>query len=175
MAAQTNRRGGGEGEEEEVKPHAATVLPRATDSDALQTLESATMDVVRLLLARARECGVADADSAGEVDLSVPLVPMPIPMPMPASGVSVSVSKPGSESESGGFRGSESSVGMGMSMSIYIPASVALSQPMLQRLRRKYTQIQRAGIAHGRGYVKGRAAVVKGFVEFLEHEWNDDD
>jgi len=60
-------------------------------------------------------------------------------------------------------------------MSIYIPASVALSQPMLQRLRRKYTQIQRAGIAHGRGYVKGRAAVVKGFVEFLEHEWNDDD
>ncbi|KAK7883409.1 kti12, chromatin associated [Exophiala xenobiotica] len=97
------------------------------------------MDVVRLLLARARECGVADADSAGEVDLSVPLGPTPMPMPMPGSGV------------------------------------VALSQPMLQRLRRKYTQIQRAGIAHGRGYVKGRAAVVKGFVEFLEHEWNDDD
>ncbi|KAK5435206.1 kti12, chromatin associated [Exophiala xenobiotica] len=93
------------------------------------------MDVVRLLLARAREFGVADADSAGEVDLSVPLVPTP----MPGSGV------------------------------------VALSQPMLQRLRRKYTQIQRAGIAHGHGYVKGRAAVVKGFVEFLEHEWNDDD
>jgi tRNA uridine 5-carbamoylmethylation protein Kti12 len=179
MAAKTNRRGGGGGkeegeEEEEVRPHAATVLPRATDSDALQTLESATMDVVRLLLARARECGVADADDAGEVDLSVPLVPMPMPMPMPASGVSVSGSK--SESESGGFRESESSImGMSMSMSIYIPASVALSQPMLQRLRRKYTQIQRAGIAHGRGYVKGRAAVVKGFVEFLEHEWNDDD
>ncbi|KAK5443466.1 kti12, chromatin associated [Exophiala xenobiotica] len=172
MAAKTNTRGGGgkeEGEgEQEVKPHAATVLPRATDSDALQTLESATMDVVRLLLARARECGVADADDAGEVDLSVPLVPMPMPMPVPASGVSVSGSK--SESKSGGE--SESSI---MSMSIYIPASVALSQPMLQRLRRKYTQIQRAGIAHGRGYVKGRAAVVKGFVEFLEHEWNDDD
>ncbi|KAK5337046.1 kti12, chromatin associated [Exophiala xenobiotica] len=179
MAAKTNRRGGGGGgggkEEEreggeEVRPHAATVLPRATDSDALQTLESATMDVVRLLLARAREFGVADADSAGEVDLSVPLVPTP----MPGSGVSVSGSK--SESESGGFRESESStMGTSMGMSIYIPASVALSQPMLQRLRRKYTQIQRAGIAHGHGYVKGRAAVVKGFVEFLEHEWNDDD
>lgn len=135
-----------------MKPHAATVLPRATDSDALQTLESATMDVVKLLLARARECGVADADNAGEVDLSVPI-------PVPASAVSSGDSETAYE----------------LSMSIYIPASVALSQPMLQRLRRKYTQIQRGGIAHGQGYVKGRRAVVKGFVEFLEHEWNDDD
>ncbi len=152
--------GGGE----EVKPHAATVLPRATDSDALQTLESATMDVVKLLLIRARECGVADADNAGEVDLSVPI-------PAPAASAA---SAPAASAVSGPAE-SERETTYELSMSIYIPASVALSQPMLQRLRRKYTQIQRAGIAHGQGYVKGRRPVVKGFVEFLEHEWNDDD
>ncbi len=122
------------------------------------------MDVVKLLLIRARECGVADADNAGEVDLSVPI-------PAPAASAA---SAPAASAVSGPAE-SERETTYELSMSIYIPASVALSQPMLQRLRRKYTQIQRAGIAHGQGYVKGRRPVVKGFVEFLEHEWNDDD
>jgi hypothetical protein len=41
-------------------------------------------------------------------------------------------------------------------------------------LRRKYTQIQRGGIAHGQGYVIGRRAVVEGFVRFLADEWDAD-
>jgi hypothetical protein len=49
-----------------------------------------------------------------------------------------------------------------------------LSQPMLQRLRRKYTQIQRGAIAHGQGYVQGRRAVVEGFADFLDNEFNSE-
>lgn len=127
-----------------VKPHAATVLPRATASDALQTLESATMDVVKSLLAQAREQNLA-AGEGGDVAFSVPL------------------SMPNSTSPSS------------VETSLYIPPGVTLSQPLLQRLRRKYTQIQRGGIAHGQGYVSGRRQVVEGFVGFLAAEWNDDD
>ena len=56
-------------------------------------------------------------------------------------------------------------------LNIEIPPGTMLTQPMLQRLRRKYTQIQRGGIAHGQGYVSGRRAVVEGFGRFLEGEF----
>ncbi|KAK4948561.1 kti12, chromatin associated [Elasticomyces elasticus] len=126
---------------EEVKRHAATVLPKATTSDALQILESATMDVIKHILARSREDGI-DVDTGGDLSLSLPLA--------------------GPESEH-------------YDTSIHIPAGLSLSQPVLQRLRRKYTQIQRGGIAHGQGYVSGRRGVIQGFIEFLDREWNDDD
>ncbi|KAK6385713.1 kti12, chromatin associated [Exophiala oligosperma] len=141
---------------EEVKKHAATVLPRATGSDALQILENATMEVVKHLLARARETGVADVDCCGDVDLF--LIP----------------STTGTTTADGDARGPGDAAGGYENLTLYVPSTVALSQPLLQRLRRTYTQIQRGGIAHGQGYVKGRRAVIKGFVGFLENEWNDD-
>jgi tRNA uridine 5-carbamoylmethylation protein Kti12 len=51
-----------------------------------------------------------------------------------------------------------------------IPPGTILSLPMLQRLRRRFTQIQRGGISHGRGYVKGEKAVGETFVRFLNGE-----
>ncbi|KIW14083.1 hypothetical protein PV08_06864 [Exophiala spinifera] len=167
--------------QEEVRRHAATVLPRATGSDALQVLENATMDVVRHLLVRAREDGVADADCCGTVNLVIPATTATASASSGAGaadrlvGSSVT-SGSGSESVSEGSSGDKEKAGEGTSYetTIYVPSSVALSQPVLQRLRRKYTQMQRGGIAHGQGYVKGRMGVVKGFIEFLEHEWNDD-
>lgn len=127
-----------------VKPHAATVLPKATASDALQILESATMDVTRHVLTRARELGGPADGDGGDVALS-------IPTPTPAD--------PEASYET----------------TLHVPLGIALSQPLLQRLRRKYTQIQRGGIAHGQGYVHGRRGVVEGFIEFLEREWNETD
>ncbi|KIX04064.1 uncharacterized protein Z518_07617 [Rhinocladiella mackenziei CBS 650.93] len=130
----------------QVKPHAATVLPKATTSDALQTLESATMDVARHILVRAREQGLADGnDDGGDVSLSVPIAtPDAIAQQTPYEAT------------------------------LHIPPGATLTQPLLQRLRRKYTQIQRGSIAHGQGYVNGRRAVVEGFITFLDREWNDD-
>lgn len=133
-----------------VKPHAATVLPQATGADALQILEGATMEVVRAVLEAARASGVTSATSAtgsGSGSGEAATLSFSVAMPSPHPAVDAS---------------------------LYVPASVApvLSQPLLQRLRRKYTQIQRGGIAHGQGYVSGRAAVVTGFVEFLDNEWN---
>ncbi|KAJ9605486.1 kti12, chromatin associated [Cladophialophora chaetospira] len=126
---------------EEVKRHAATVLPQVTSSDALQTLESATMDVVKHILAQARAQSL-DLTSGEGGDMS-----FSIPLPNGEEAVDVS---------------------------IHIPSGVAISQPMLQRLRRKYTQIQRGGIAHGQGYVTGRRKVIEGFVGFLEGEWDEE-
>jgi len=124
-----------------VKPHAATVLAPAPSSDALQTLESATSDVVKHLLLQVREqhTGISTSEG-GNVSLSIPV--------------------PNSEET--------------VELSIHIPSGVNLSQPLLQRLRRKYTQIQRGGIAHGQGYISGRRKVVEGFVAFLEADWDED-
>jgi tRNA uridine 5-carbamoylmethylation protein Kti12 len=140
--AATEARQRGENQEA-VKPHAATVLPKATTSDALQVLESATMDVVKYLLSSARDAGLTGgaAGGGGNLTFTIPLPPPDEHSPIEAT--------------------------------IYIPASTILSQPLLQRLRRKYTQIQRGGIAHGQGYVSGRRAVVEGFVRFLDDEWNN--
>lgn len=63
-----------------------------------------------------------------------------------------------------------------LSCEIGLPPGLALSQPMLQRLRRKYAGLQRGGIAHGVGSVAGgRRGVVEGFVRFLGREWGADD
>lgn len=61
----------------------------------------------------------------------------------------------------------------GLACEIEIPPGLLLSQPMLQRLRRKYTGLQRGGIAHGvgNGVEGGRGGVVRGFVGFLGREW----
>ncbi|EXJ90715.1 hypothetical protein A1O1_03819 [Capronia coronata CBS 617.96] len=132
-----------------VKPHAATVLPKATASDALQILESATMDVARHVLARAREQGEALAQGdGGDISLSIPTA-------------------------TAGDADTDADPDATFDTMLHVPAGLVLSQPLLQRLRRKYTQIQRGGIAHGQGYVHGRRAVVEGFIEFLDSEWND--
>ncbi len=60
---------------------------------------------------------------------------------------------------------------------ITIPMGTVLSQPLLQRLRRKYTQMQRAAISHGWEYAgmrDGRAGVVRGFIGFLGAELDGD-
>lgn len=57
---------------------------------------------------------------------------------------------------------------------LLLPANATLTQPLLQRLRRKYTLIQRGGVsAPGRGkhIVQGRAAIIEDFVRFLEVEF----
>lgn len=51
-----------------------------------------------------------------------------------------------------------------------IPMGTILTLPVLQRMRRRFTQIQKGGIAHGRGYVKGEKAVGEAFVRFLDVE-----
>jgi protein KTI12 len=63
----------------------------------------------------------------------------------------------------------------GTGCEIDVPPGLVVSQPMLQRLRRKYTGLQRGGIAHGVGSVQGgRRGVVEGFVGFLGREWSGD-
>ncbi|KAL2435170.1 hypothetical protein ABEF95_014191 [Exophiala dermatitidis] len=144
-----------------VKPHAATVLPKATAADALQILESATMDVTKHVLASAREQLGGDLNDGGDVELSIPI----------PNTSSSSTSLPTSTSNSDSNSNSNSTR---YETTLHIPAGVNLSQPMLQRLRRKYTQIQRGGIAHGQGYVHGRRGVVADFLDFLDREWNYD-
>jgi protein KTI12 len=51
-----------------------------------------------------------------------------------------------------------------------VPIGTVVNLPMLQRLRRRFTQIQRGGIAHGRGHVKGEKAVGEAFLRFLNAE-----
>ena len=58
-----------------------------------------------------------------------------------------------------------------LEIGLEVPEGLTLSQPTLQRLRRKYTQIQRGGIAHGQGYTQGRRNIAEGFVHFLQAEW----
>ncbi|KAL2414108.1 hypothetical protein ABEF95_013688 [Exophiala dermatitidis] len=142
-----------------VKPHAATVLPKATAADALQILESATMDVTKHVLASAREQLGADINDGGDIELSIP-----IPNTS-SSSTSLPTSTSNSDSNSNSTH---------YETTLHIPAGINLSQPMLQRLRRKYTQIQRGGIAHGQGYIHGRRGVVADFIDFLDREWNYD-
>ena len=128
---------------DEVRQHAATQLPPATSSSALQILESTTLDIVKLVLAAAREQNAADGDG-GTVWLAIPT------------------------STSGQTQKEDT-----LEAEMHIPMGTILSQPLLQRLRRKYTQIQRAAISHGREYAgarDGRKGVVMGFVGFLGSE-----
>ena len=113
----------------EVKPHAATVLPQATDADALQILERITADVVTQIMTLAKE----------HPELTV-------------EGGDIPVS----------FAGTVATLS--------IPPGTILSLPMLQRLRRRFTQIQRGGIAHGKGYVQGEQPAAEAFVRFLNGE-----
>ena len=127
-----------------VRQHAATQLPQATSSSALQLLESTTLDVVKILLSSARAQNVADGDG-GVVTLLIPL------------------SAQGEQT---------------LEMSLEISPGTTLSQPLLQRLRRKYTQMQRAVLAHGREYVgmrEGREGIIRGFVGFLGGELGGED
>lgn len=135
-----------------VKPHAATVLPQATASDALQTLESATMDVVRHILQHLATTSSTTSMAAPTLSDSDGHRSIPLSIALPTTPPST------------------------VDATLHVPASAPpLTQPLLQRLRRKYTQLQRGGIAHGQGYVRGRRQVVEGFVAFLEHEWNEDE
>ncbi|RMZ90410.1 hypothetical protein DV736_g2347, partial [Chaetothyriales sp. CBS 134916] len=139
---------------DEVRRHQATILPAATSSDALQTLESTTLLVVQTLLRQARELGMADGDG-GTLTLSLPL---PIK----------SLASPSTDISDLVIHTDE----------LTIPSGMVLSQPMLQRLRRKYTQIQRTSISHLQGYAgqtDGRRGVVDGFVQFLRFEFRGDD
>ncbi|KIW63329.1 hypothetical protein PV04_10183 [Phialophora macrospora] len=171
-----------------VKPHAATVLPRATGADALQTLESATMDVVKQLLAQSRAQNPAILQGeGGDVDLCVPVsVPGSISGQRAVNSGEAQDQERDREREHAHERERDQEQGQGhaheqerdssaVRITLHVPPGVNLNQPILQRLRRKYTQIQRGGIAHGQGYVTGKRAVVEGFVRFLADEWDADD
>jgi len=127
--ASTTRKGGITELKADVKPNAATVLPQATEADALQTLERITADVVAQIIGRVKEHAELGVEG-GDVQIRI-------------SGAQASLS---------------------------IPPGTILSVPMLQRLRRRYTQIQRGGIAHRRGHVHGEVAVGEAFVRFLNGE-----
>jgi tRNA uridine 5-carbamoylmethylation protein Kti12 len=127
--ASSARKGGISEVKAGVKPHAATVLPHATEADALQVLERITADVVTQIITRAKE-NPELTDEGGDVEIN--------------------------------FADTRAMLS--------IPPGTILSLPMLQRLRRRFTQIQRGGIAHGRGHVKGEKAVGETFVRFLNGE-----
>ncbi|OCT54233.1 hypothetical protein CLCR_00254 [Cladophialophora carrionii] len=159
-----------------VKPHAATVLPRATGADALQTLESATMEVVKQLLAQTRAQSPAILQGeGGEVDLRVPVHVRG--QNRAKNSTATAEEEEEEEREAEGEEAADAEANADASavhMTLRVPPGVNLTQPMLQRLRRKYTQIQRGGIAHGQGYVVGRRAVVESFVRFLADEWDEE-
>lgn len=144
-AAETEKNGTGAHKKDlvpEVRQHAATVLPSVTAPSALQVLESTTGEIVKLVLASARASNVADAGEGGDITITLAA------SPSNASG----------DPEEASF-------------TLEVPEAVALSQPSLQRARRKFTQMQRGAIAHGQGYTAGRRNVAEGFVKFLEAEW----
>lgn len=132
-------------EKDVIKPHAATVLPRSTDANALQTLESATGDVVTALLAAGRRHLAFESDDGGEISFSVAL-------DQAAAANDQDV----------------------MEISLTVPPGTSLNQPTLQRLRRRYLALQRAAIAHNQRYVgDDRRGAVVGFVGFLRGEFGD--
>jgi tRNA uridine 5-carbamoylmethylation protein Kti12 len=126
----------------DVRPNAATVLPQATASSALQMIESTTLLVVRSLLAAARTQGAADGDG-GEVNFSITLP-------------SQSTTAQNEATLDTGDKDKDSSNQVTFEMSI--PPGTSLSQPQLQRLRRQFTALQRGRIAHGMGYVGASGA-----------------
>ena len=56
-------------------------------------------------------------------------------------------------------------------LAVEVPTGLVLTQAMLQRLRRKFAQVQRGGLAHGQGSLAGRREVAGAFGRFLEGEW----
>jgi len=127
------------GEADEVRPHAATVLPPSTSAQALQLLERTTADIVTSLFNAYKAQAIGDEGG----DLTITLADETLQK----------------ERE--------------INITISLPPGTILTQPMLQRLRRKFTQIQRGGIAHGRGHAveRGRKGVVETFGRFLEGEF----
>jgi tRNA uridine 5-carbamoylmethylation protein Kti12 len=126
-------------EVDEVRPHAATVLPPSTSAQALQLLERATADIVTSLFSAYKAQAIGDEGG----DLTITLADETLQK----------------ERE--------------IDITISLPPGTILTQPMLQRLRRKFTQMQRGGIAHGRGHAveRGRKGVVEAFGRFLEGEF----
>lgn len=129
QSASSTRRGGITELKADVKPNTATVLPPATEADALQTLERITADVVAQIIGRVKE-HTELGDEGGDIRIGI-------------SSAQASLS---------------------------IPPGTTLSVPMLQRLRRRFTQIQRGALAHGRGHIQGEVAVGEAFVRFLNGE-----
>lgn len=157
-----------------VKQHQSTLLPTATSSSALQILESTTLEIVKVILsaARAQSVGVDDNDG-GVITLSIPLrnplLSAPSSRPILLNTTPARI--PATEEAEETLSQQESSEMYETELTI--PQGTSLSQPFLQRLRRKYTQLQRAAIAHGREYTgmrDGRAGVVRGFMAFVEGE-----
>jgi tRNA uridine 5-carbamoylmethylation protein Kti12 len=130
---------GPRGEADEVRPHAATVLPPSTSAQALQLLERTTADIVTSLFSAYKAQDIGDEGG----DLTITLTDEP------------------SQKEKE------------IDITISLPPGTILTQPMLQRLRRKFTQMQRGGIAHGKGHAveRGRKGVVEAFGRFLEGEF----
>lgn len=58
----------------------------------------------------------------------------------------------------------------GLLGTLSLPTGTVVSLPMLQRLRRRFTQIQRGAIAHGQGHVTGETEVGEAFLRFLNGE-----
>lgn len=128
-----------------VVPHAATVAPKATTSEALQLIERRTNAVLSAVTAWARDHG----DEGGEVI---------VPVEAPVQGRGPAPMEEGEEI-----------------LKLRVPYGVNVNMAAGQRLRRRYAQMQRGAIAHGQETVGlGRGQVEAGFVRWLEGEWGVD-
>ncbi|KKY27642.1 putative rna polymerase ii elongator complex associated protein [Phaeomoniella chlamydospora] len=153
-----------------VKQHAATIQSTHTSSEALQILERGTQSVVKRLLEFSKERqqqqqsqhSTSTADESEEEDIEIEI---PLPPPLQSSN---STSDP-------------------PAITLTIPPQINLNLPTLQRLRRRYVQIQRTVTSRSGGVgnagttaamVAGKGDernIVAGFVRWIEEEIQDGD
>lgn len=126
----------------EVKQYRTTILPTASAPNALQLLELTTGEITKLILSAARDANLTTTGDGGTITISLPSHD-----PSPTNHTNT------------------------IDIDVTIPEGIVLSQPALQRLRRKYTQVQRGAIAHRQGYTQGRGNIAVSFARFLEAEW----
>ena len=136
-----------------VRPHAATVLPAAANSNALQVLERSTQTVMRHILSFAQDNTLSG--TVGDQDLEINI---PLPNPPPPS-------KDANEEKEAA------------TATLTVPAGTPLTLPVLQRLRRRYIQVQRVAVSRGAGgggtaAARGdERAIMEGFCRWLGDEF----
>ncbi|KAL5364982.1 chromatin associated protein KTI12 [Aspergillus floccosus] len=148
----TTRRAGGS-LRPKIKPHQATVLPPATDSSALYSLEKRTSAIVAALrsftLAHpSAEAALAQSPDAAGISIAVPEAEAPVFIP-------AHVATAGSTDELAGAGG-------------------ILALPRLQRLRRQWISLNRSYVAANHSANRGSLApeqVPDAFVRFLNADF----
>jgi protein KTI12 len=148
----TTRRAGGS-LRPKIKPHQATVLPPATDSSALYSLEKRTSAIVAALRSFAlahpsAEAALAQSPSAAGIAIAVPEAEAPVFIP-------AHVATAGSTDELAGAGG-------------------ILALPRLQRLRRQWISLNRSYVGANHSSNRGSLApeqVPDAFVRFLNADF----